>query len=640
MNYRFFVLCALLLSARFATAQTAGYCIESGADGYGWNGTSTCIIGNTPAGTCEDSDGDGWGWDGTGSCQINIQQGQCIDTDNDGWGWDGTDTCRVDGVTPPDPFLTVTEACIDTDGDGFGWDGNTTCLVNGQPEGTCVDSDGDGDPTNDVLVDSDGDGDPDNDTEVLLIQNPVIVLTKTFVYLDTNGNGVVDLGDQLQYNFVVTNNGNVTITDIVINDPLLGGIVGVIDILTPSDTGNVMGIYNLTQEDIDAGSVTNTATAIGNDPFDNDVSSTDTVVFDIDEMAGLSLIKAGTLIDTNNSNTTNVGDEILYTFTVTNTGNTTVSGIEIDDATIGVTNLALVPDTLLPGESGVATVNYVLTLADIEVGMIINTAIAIGTDAMGNELSDVSDSANPADDTGMGDDPTVTMFEVASISLEKTGEYVDDNGNGIVDNGDSILYTFVVSNTGNTPLFDIFVSDDLVNVDGGPINLGIGETDTTTFSASYTLTLLDIQNGTVENTATVEGQTASGALVTDVSDDPTNPMDMDVDGDGEPDDPTITLLDVSQELEIFNEISPNGDGVNESFVIEGLQNFPDNVLRIYNRWGNLVFEQANYQNNFEGTSNGRATVDRNNKLPIGTYYYILDLGNGNEARAGWLYINR
>jgi len=149
-----------------------------------------------------------------------------------------------------------------------------------------VDSDADGDPTNDPLVDSDGDGDPDNDTEVLLQQNPVIDLTKTFVYLDSNGNGEVDFGDQLQYNFVVVNNGNVTVTDIVIDDPLLGGIVGVVDVLTPSDTGNVIATYNLTQADIDAGNVTNTATATGNDPFDNDVTDADTVVFTIAEMAG------------------------------------------------------------------------------------------------------------------------------------------------------------------------------------------------------------------------------------------------------------------------------------------------------------------------------------------------------------------
>ncbi|WP_299770172.1 gliding motility-associated C-terminal domain-containing protein [uncultured Dokdonia sp.] len=503
-----------------------------------------------------------------------------------------------------------------------------------------VDSDGDGDPTNDVLVDSDGDGEPDNDTEVLLVQNPEIVITKTFVYLDTNGNGIVDLGDQIQYNFVVVNNGNVTVTDIVINDPLLGGIVGVIDILTPSDTGNVTATYNLTQEDIDNGGVTNTATAVGNDPFDNDVTSSDTVVFDINNESEITLLKDAELVDSNNSNTVDVGDEIIYTFTVINTGNVTVTDITIDDTTIGVTNLPVSPTVLQPGENGIAIFNYALTLDDIQAGMIINTALANGMDITGDPVTDISDSTNPADDTGSDDDPTVTLFEVASISLEKEGEYVDANQNNIVDQGDRIDYTFTVTNTGNTPLFDVTILDLLVDVEGGPINLAIGEVDSSTFTASYILTNEDVANGSVENTATVSGLTADGAIVSDTSDDPTDSTNVDPNNDNEPDDPTIIILDVSQDLEIFNEISPNGDGVNDTFVIEGLQNFPNNVLRIYNRWGNEVFQVANYQNDFDGTSNGRATVDRNKKLPIGTYYYILDLGDGSEGRAGWLYINR
>jgi len=51
------------------------------------------------------------------------------------------------------------------------------------------------------------------------------------------------------------------------------------------------------------------------------------------------------------------------------------------------------------------------------------------------------------------------------------------------------------------------------------------------------------------------------------------------------------VFDVEQELEIFNEISPNNDGANDFFVIQGLQNFPDNVLRIYNRMEPLMVEQ-------------------------------------------------
>jgi len=226
------------------------------------------------------------------------------------------------------------------------------------------------------------------------------------------------------------------------------------------------------------------------------------------------------------------------------------------------------------------------------------------------------------------------------MSLLKTAEYIDANNNNIADEGDTINYTFTVINTGNVNLFDVVISDDLVPVDGGPINLLVGETDATTFTAVYTITAADLQAGMVENTATAIGEDANGGIISDVSDDPNNPSDIDINNDAEPDDPTITLLDSAGDLEIFNEISPNGDGVNDSFVIQGLHNYPNNTLRIYNRWGNVVYEKFRYQNDFEGISEGRATVNKDEKLPVGTYYYLLDLGDGSDAKAGWLYINR
>ncbi|MFC4721568.1 gliding motility-associated C-terminal domain-containing protein [Geojedonia litorea] len=93
-------------------------------------------------------------------------------------------------------------------------------------------------------------------------------------------------------------------------------------------------------------------------------------------------------------------------------------------------------------------------------------------------------------------------------------------------------------------------------------------------------------------------------------------------------------------LTVYNEFSPNGDGVNDTFIIDCIENYPSNKLEVYNRWGNLVFEQANYQNNWDGTSNGRATISGSNQLPVGTYYYVLDIGDGSEPIVDWLYINR
>ncbi|MCH2195388.1 gliding motility-associated C-terminal domain-containing protein [Kordia sp.] len=99
------------------------------------------------------------------------------------------------------------------------------------------------------------------------------------------------------------------------------------------------------------------------------------------------------------------------------------------------------------------------------------------------------------------------------------------------------------------------------------------------------------------------------------------------------------------DLEIFNAVTPNGDGDNDVFTIRNIELFPDNQVRIYNRWGVLVYETKGYGQNgnyFTGISNGRVTIQKNKLLPVGTYYYVVDyVANGvNKSRAGYLYIQR
>ena len=93
-------------------------------------------------------------------------------------------------------------------------------------------------------------------------------------------------------------------------------------------------------------------------------------------------------------------------------------------------------------------------------------------------------------------------------------------------------------------------------------------------------------------------------------------------------------------------MTPNGDGLNDVFVIRGIEQFPNNKLRIYNRWGVLVWDADGYgQDNvyFRGESNGRVVIDQDRLLPVGTYYYVLDYTNDAgslKQLAGPLYINR
>jgi gliding motility-associated-like protein len=101
----------------------------------------------------------------------------------------------------------------------------------------------------------------------------------------------------------------------------------------------------------------------------------------------------------------------------------------------------------------------------------------------------------------------------------------------------------------------------------------------------------------------------------------------------------------NDELEVFNAVSPNGDGLNDVFYIRGIENYPDNTVEIYNRWGVLVFERNHYNNTdraFNGFSEGRLTINKSEQLPVGTYYYVLKYKNSNSTnkKAGYLYINQ
>ena len=101
------------------------------------------------------------------------------------------------------------------------------------------------------------------------------------------------------------------------------------------------------------------------------------------------------------------------------------------------------------------------------------------------------------------------------------------------------------------------------------------------------------------------------------------------------------------ELEVFNAVSADGDGVNDEFRIEGIDCYPDNTVMIFNRWGVKVFELDRYDNDqraFKGFSEGRVTIARGESLPSGTYFYILEYQNtrGEDSRrvkqSGYLYL--
>lgn len=114
--------------------------------------------------------------------------------------------------------------------------------------------------------------------------------------------------------------------------------------------------------------------------------------------------------------------------------------------------------------------------------------------------------------------------------------------------------------------------------------------------------------------------------------DPSNPQDTD--DDGLPD-----YRDPDQTLTIYEGFSPGG--VNPTWEIDGIRAFPNNNVKVYNRWGNIVYEVDGYDN-ADRVWRGNANVSSfgDNEVPDGTYFYIIDLGEGDPPRTGYVVVNR
>ena len=84
---------------------------------------------------------------------------------------------------------------------------------------------------------------------------------------------------------------------------------------------------------------------------------------------------------------------------------------------------------------------------------------------------------------------------------------------------------------------------------------------------------------------------------------------------------------------ICNLFSPYGDGVNDVLILVGHENFPNNTLTVFDRYGSEVYQKTPYDSSWDGTGS-------NGNLPKGTYFYILDLGDGSTVTRGWIQIIR
>ncbi len=96
-------------------------------------------------------------------------------------------------------------------------------------------------------------------------------------------------------------------------------------------------------------------------------------------------------------------------------------------------------------------------------------------------------------------------------------------------------------------------------------------------------------------------------------------------------------------MEPIQGFTPDGDGTNDFFYIKDIENYPNNTVLIFNRWGNKVFEIKGYDNQnkvWKSQVNSGLRLGTRNNVPSGTYYYLIQLGDGSEAMSGFVVVNK
>ena len=328
------------------------------------------------------------------------------------------------------------------------------------------------------------------DATVTAIRAPAIHLVKSA--FPTN---YAEPGEAIHYTYTVTNTGNVTLHDITLHDDRLGTITCPATTLAPAASTTCQATHVTTTADVDAGHITNTATATGHPPTGPPVTGTDRATVHAIRNPGIQLEKTAFPTDY-----AEPGETIHYTYTVTNTGNVTLHAITLRDDRLGTITCpgsvdAAGASTLAPGASTTCQATHVTTTADVDAGHITNTATVTGHPPTGPPVTD-------------GAEATVTAIQTPAIHLVKSAfpaEYAEP--------GETIHYTYTVTNTGNVTLHAVTLHDDRLGTITCPATT-LAPAASTTCHATHVTTTADVDAGHITNKATVTGHPPTGPPVT------------------------------------------------------------------------------------------------------------------------------
>jgi len=236
----------------------------------------------------------------------------------------------------------------------------------------------------------------------------------------------------------------------------------------------------------------------------------------------------------------------------------------------------------------------------------------------------------------------ITPIQVIDLEVVKTASDLEPE---MTTTETEITFTIDVTNQGPNDATEVVVTDLLPS--------GFEYLSATTSEGSYDentgiWTIGTVENGDTETlTVTVNvlptGNWTNVAELTAV-----NPNQFDIDsapGNGVVSEDDYSFVKVEPILTIPDAFSPNDDGLNDTWIIPGLDQYPNFELEIYDRWGNIVYHYENKNVSiptwWDGTSNGRMNFQEGESLPAGTYFYLLKYNKGNlQPITGYIFLNR
>jgi len=264
------------------------------------------------------------------------------------------------------------------------------------------------------------------------------------------------------------------------------------------------------------------------------------------------------------------------------------------DLCIGVNTVTVTDDNNCPISEpiSIASTDTVMAQADPDTTVCIGSPFDLNGLATGTNITNVEWFELP----GMVSLGTTDTVTIAPSVLGITGYVFEAVG---ACNAFDTIYLDVV----DVPIVDAGLDVTIIEETSTVLNANGAITYIWTPPTGLSDTTISNPTGTplVTTTYYVTGTNASGCSATDSV--------------------TVTVIPA---IEFPDGITPNGDGKNDTWVIDYIQEYPDAVVEIYNRWGELLFHSDDYQNDWDGTYNGE-------NLPIGTYYYIIDLNDDKTA---------